>query len=483
MALDQLISVANLDRGDKPKYQAIADDLVAAIRSGQLAPGEKLPPQRSLAARLQVTTGTVSRAYARLEHLGLASARVGDGTYVRTLEAATVAAARDSTAAPVNLANNVAIATGETQALMRAFAEISADPGAMRQVLNYQHELGSQRHREAGTKWLRRFGTGGDVHRVMVTHGAQHGLACVLRTLARPGDAVLTEALSYPGLLALARSMRLQLIGVETDDEGLLPTALEKAAVTFSAKLLFCTPTLHNPTTSTMSQRRREDVAVVARRCGLLVIEDAVHAATLASPPPALSVLLPAHSFLLSSLSKAMAPGLRVGYIETDAGWLTKLAGSMRADCWMVAPLMPEIATRWLESGWVDELLEQQRRCINERLLAARQRLAGLEFSSRDDHPLIWLPLPEPWRAGPLSSALRAAGVLVRTADHFAVGRGAAPNAIRLSVNAAESLAQLERGLEIFRATIVGESQVAARNAAHDADQGRTPHNQDNLST
>lgn len=454
MALDPLISVASLDRGDRPKYRAIADDLVAAIRSGQLEPGDKLPPQRSLAARLHVTTGTVSRAYARLARLGLASARVGDGTYVRTLEAANDAAARDSTAAPVNLANNIAIATDEPQALMRTFAELSADPGALRQVLNYQPELGWRRHREAGAEWLRRFGTDGDANRVMVTHGAQHGLACVLRTLARPGDAVLTEVLSYPGLQALARSMRLQLIGVETDDEGLLPTALDKAAATFSAKLLFCAPTLHNPTTATMSLRRREEVAAVARRCSLLVIEDAVHAATLAAPPPALSVLLPSHSFLLSSLSKAMAPGLRVGYIETDAGWLTKLAGSMRADCWMVAPLMPEIATRWLEGGWVERLLEQQRQCINERLLAARKQLAGLEFSSRDDHPLIWLPLPEPWRAGQFSSALRAAGVLVRTADHFAVGRGAVPHAVRLSVNAVESLAQLERGLEILRAVI-----------------------------
>lgn len=461
MALDQLISVASLDDGDKPKYRAIADDLAAAIRSGQLAPGEKLPPQRSLAARLQVTIGTVSRAYAHLERMGLASARVGDGTYVRTPEAANDAAASASTQTPINLANNIAIATDEPQALIDTFTELSADPGALRQVLNYQPELGWRPHRQAGAEWLRRFGTGGDVHRVMVTHGAQHGLACILRTLARPGDAVLTEALSYPGLQALARSMRLQLVGVQTDDEGLLPTALQKAAVTFGAKLLYCTPTLHNPTTATMSMRRREEVADVARRCGLLVIEDAVHAATLAAPPPALSALLPAHSFLLSSFSKAMAPGLRVGYIETDPGWLTRLAASMRADCWMVAPLMPEIATRWLEGGWVEKLLEQQRRGINERLLAARQSLAGLEFESRDEHPLIWLPVPEPWRAGPLASALRAAGVLVRTADHFAVGRGAVPNAIRLSLNAAESLAQVERGLEIMRVVMASPATAA----------------------
>jgi DNA-binding transcriptional MocR family regulator len=285
----------------------------------------------------------------------------------------------------------------------------------------------------------------------MVTHGAQHGLACILRSMAHPGDAVLTETLSYPGLQALARSMRLQLIGVECDDQGLLPSALEQTAQTIGAKLLFCAPTLHNPTTATMSMQRRVEIADVAKRAGLLVIEDTVHAANLASPLPALSTLLPTHSFLLSSFSKSMAPGLRVGYIETAPEWLTKFAASMRADCWMVAPLMPEIATRWLDSGLIEHLLLQQRQRIGERLALARSLLHGLDLRSSEDLAMIWLPLPEPWRAGQFASALRQAGVLVRTADHFAVGRTPAPHAVRVTVNAVESTDQLERGLQILR--------------------------------
>ena len=88
MSFEQLISTASLGDGSKPKYQSIAEDLAQAIVNGQLPVGEKLPPQRSLAHRLGVTTGTISRAYAILERQGLAIARVGAGTYLRAPETA-----------------------------------------------------------------------------------------------------------------------------------------------------------------------------------------------------------------------------------------------------------------------------------------------------------------------------------------------------------------------------------------------------------
>lgn len=453
MSFEQLISTASLGDGSKPKYQSIAEDLAQAILNGQVPMGEKLPPQRNLAHRLGVTTGTISRAYAILERQGLATARVGDGTYVRSVEHVPASESSDHQQ-PIDLAHNVAMVGDESSALHEAFQSLATDAELMRQVLSYQSETGMRRHREAGAQWLRRFGTSGQWNRVMVTHGAQHGLACVLRTVARPGDAVLTESLSYPGLQALARSMRLQLIGIETDEQGMVPQALERAAKTFDTKFVYCAPTLHNPTGATMSMARREAVAAVMRTHGLFVIEDCVHAAMQANPLPALSTWLPEQSFLLSSFSKVLAPGLRVGYVEAAPAWLSKFAASMRADSWMVAPLLPEIATRWLESGAMEGLIAQQRQMTAQRLECARAVLQGLDFKTDPEFPLIWLPLPEPWRAGQFAAALRQAGVLVRTADHFAVGRSPAPHAIRISLNAPASVEQLEAGLQILKALI-----------------------------
>ncbi len=451
MSFEQIISVAGLDDPKTSKARAIAESLAHAIRSGQLAAGERLPPQRRLAARLHVTMGTISRAYASLERQGLAIARIGDGTYVRPQEAPLSPPSDTAPPAPIDLAHNTAIPGDESRALLVAFTALAKDPDITRQMTAYQPEAGTQRHREAGARWLQRFGASGDWRRVMVTHGAQHALACVLRTFARPGDIVLTEALSYPGLIELARTMRVQLIGLDTDDQGLCPAALDRAAATFEARLLFCAPTLHNPTTATMSAQRRDDIAVVVKRHRLMLIEDCVHAATLAHPPPALSTGLPERAFLIGSFSKAAAPGLRVGFLDAAPAWMGKIAGSMRADCWMVAPLMPEIATRWIDSGELDGLIAQQRAMIDQRLALALPMLEGLDIRSAPGHPLIWLRLPPPWRAGGVAQALAAAGVLVRTADHFAVGRGPAPEAVRLSVNAVGSDEALVQGLRRLR--------------------------------
>lgn len=460
MSVETLISKACLQGTTKPRYLAIADELGQLIQSGQLPTGERLPPQRKLAQHLDVTAGTISHAYAILEQRGMAMARVGDGTYVRAPETSRGQGPQTLVQAPIDLAHNVAVPTEDVQALATAMQALAASPEVLREVLSYQPENGLQRHREAGAKWLQRFGTTGDWNRVMVTHGAQHGLACVLRTLARPGDAVLTESLSYPGLQALARLMRLQLVGIEMDAHGMLPQALDHAARHIDAKLLYCAPSLHNPTNSTMPLERRKAIAEVAARHNLLVIEDCVHAAAQAAPLPALCTLMPEQSFLLSSFSKVMGPGLRVGYIEAAPQWLSKFAAGMRADCWMVAPLMPEIASRWIESGMADHLIAAQRAVLAERLHCAHSvlqaGLPGLDMRCDPESPLIWLPLPEPWRAGQFSAALRQAGVLVRTADHFAVGRSPAPHAVRISLNAARTVADIRSGLEMVVAMLQG---------------------------
>jgi len=454
LTYEQLISVTGLGASDKPKYQAIADDLSQSILSGQFAMGDKLPTHRDLALRLGVTAGTISRAYACLERNGLARARVGDGTYVQALEPSESQGPSDPFNAPIDLAHNVALQTDDVQAMQRALKALAAQPDLMRQITAYQPETGHPRHREAAARWLRRMGMGGQSNRVMVTHGAQHGLACVLRTFARPGDAVLTESLSYPGLQSLARSMRLQLIGVEMDADGMVPQALERAAKTFDTRFVFCSPSLHNPTSSTMPLARREEIANVVRRCNLLVIEDCVNAAGMAMPLPALSTWLPDRSFLLLSFSKVVAPGLRVGFLEAAPQWLDKLAGSIRTDCWMVAPLMPEIATHWINSGELESLIDLQRQAISTRHATALDALHGLEFKAQKESALLWMPLPEPWRAGQFAAALRHAGVLVRTADHFAVGRSPAPHAIRISLNTAHSIEQLAAGLGILKSLI-----------------------------
>jgi DNA-binding transcriptional MocR family regulator len=465
-----------LPRGE-PKYRAIAYAYAQAINGGQMLPGEKLPAHRLLAKKLNVTTGTVSRAYTELERCGMVVARVGDGTYVaepdadgarlpaRTRQTPDQSEAAASTplgsappapapGRPVDLGQNVPMPTDEALLLTQTLRELAADERLAGELLQYQPEGGRRSHREAGARWLARMGCTVPAERVLVTQGAQHGLACVLRAVLRPGDTIFAEALSYPGIVALARQLRLNLVGIEIDEEGIVPAALERACALLAPRALFCVPTLHNPTTATLSEARRAAIAEIAVRHNLVVIEDLVPAALLDAPPAPLTARLPEHGIVISSLSKAVAPGLRVGYVQAPQDWVGKILAVIRSDCWMTSPLSAEIAARWIVNGEIDRLVAQQRDCVDKRQAIAAEVLSGWTYRTDPASPHLWLPLAEPWRAAEFAAALRQAGVLAKTADSFVIGRGSAPHAVRLSLGGARSHETLRDALEVLARTL-----------------------------
>lgn len=450
---------ADLHGNIQPRYQAISDAIREIIDSGQVVTGEKLPPHRVLASALKVTVGTVSRAYARLEEQGRVMSRVGDGTYVlaKHVPLLEVPSLDDESgeSALIDLGRNIILPVGQDIALAETLLDISQDHATRLRVLDYQPECGHPWHRRVISKWLQQFGLPQDADRVAITNGAQHALACLFRILTMPGDTILCEALSYPGIVALAQQMRLQLISIEVDEEGLIPEALEQACRAFDSRLLFCVPTLHNPTTATMSNERRQRIVDIARRYHLQIIEDATPAAILASPPPSLASLLPEQVFFVCSLSKSVSPGLRLGMVRAPHAWSGKLAAVIRANCWMATPLTTEIACRWMEDGTLQRLLDAQRHQISLRQHLARQTLQPLAYLTHDDASHVWLPLPPPWHTSELVTMLRRQQVAIKSGDLFTVGRRASPHAIRLCLSGVADLKQLETGLHIITRTIL----------------------------
>ncbi len=248
--------------------------------------------------------------------------------------------------------------------------------------------------------------------------------------------------------------MRLNLVGIEIDDEGIVPDALERACCLLAPRALFCVPTLHNPTSATLSGARRAAIAEIAVRHNLVVIEDLVPAALLDAPPVPLTARLPEHGIAISSLSKAVAPGLRIGYVHAPQDWVGKILAVIRSDCWMTAPPSAEIAARWIVGGEIEQLIAQQRLQVAQRQAIAAEVLADWSWRTDPASPHLWLPLAEPWRAAEFSSALRQAGVLAKTADSFVIGRGSAPHAVRLSLGGARSDEALREGLELLARTL-----------------------------
>jgi DNA-binding transcriptional MocR family regulator len=443
-----------LANGVGVKYKRLADAVEKAIAEGVIEPGSKLPPHRLLADSLGVTIGTISRAYGELERVGLVVARVGDGTYVRQrgMERARDGGFRNVSEAPqvfFDMSRNQPIPGQEALLLSQSLQTLALDPQALRHLNGYTADAGLPRHRAAGAHWLRHQEFEPNAEQIVCVNGGQHGLLCALMALLKAGDTVVTEHLTYPGLISVARMLGIKLIGVAMDDEGLMPDALEDVCRSHRVSALYCTPTIQNPTAAVMSVPRREAIAEVCRQHNLLIFEDEAHAVLAQQRPLPLSHFAPERSVLIGSLSKAVSAGLRVGYLHAPLPLIGRLSAAVRGTCWMASPLTLEVATQWIENGVAEQLSGQQIVEISRRKSLVAGLLDGLVYKTHSRSPHFWIEVPEPWRASQIAAELKEKNYLVATAEAFAVGHGAVPQFIRASVcNSAGDDRLLLRGFE-----------------------------------
>jgi DNA-binding transcriptional MocR family regulator len=225
-----------LDRTSGPLYLAIADAIAADVASGRLAAGARLPPQRALADALGVDFTTVSRAYAQARKRGLLEGRVGQGTYISTPRKP----APESPGGAVDMSMNLPPRFDDRALSARMWSGIGTlkEPGGLDLLLRYQEAGGAPRDRAAGARWLAPRVAALATSRVLVAPGAQGALLAVASLLARPGDTICTEALTYPGFRALAAHLGIRLAGVAMDDHGLLPDAFEALCRKWTPKAL-----------------------------------------------------------------------------------------------------------------------------------------------------------------------------------------------------------------------------------------------------
>ncbi|KQR82407.1 GntR family transcriptional regulator [Burkholderia sp. Leaf177] len=426
------------------KYKRLAKAIEEAIRVGSIRAGDKLPPHRILADKIGVTAGTVSNAYAELERTGLVVARVGDGTFVRKRdqERSRDAGFHNFPGAPDrfhDMSHNMHIPGVEADLLALTLTQIAKDPERLQELLLYTPEAGILRHRQAGAKWLAHGNFQPSPEQIVCVNGSQHGLLAVLMATMRAGDTLITEQLTYPGLISVSRLLGIKLMGVEVDKEGLLPASLDELCRAHRINALYCTPTIQNPTTALMSLARREVIAQLCREHNLLIIEDETHAVLMRERPLPISYFAPERGVVIGSLSKAVAAGLRAGYVHMPAAMVSRMTAAIRNSCWMATPLSLEIANVWIDDGTTFRLLDEQTKEIERRKTLVMGQLEGMTYRTHQFSPHFWIDVPAPWRASEIDRNLRQRNQVVATAEAFSVSRGTFPECIRISVSNASS--------------------------------------------
>lgn len=419
-----------------PIYSRIAAALERDIRGGVLVPSSRLPTHRELARSLRVTPVTVTRAYAEAMRRGLVESTTGRGTFVR----ANLGRRESVAMAETDLATNIVSVPlpAPSRALMERAGEVLT-------TSTYVTGAGTERHRAAGAAWI---GRDTDPARVVVTAGTQHALFLAFAATTKPGDAVFVEELTYHGVKGVAALLGLRLEPLPLDRYGLLPDALERACRGrgTSARVLYTVPSLHNPTGVVMPETRRREIARVALAHGLTIIEDDVCGFLLEKTPPALATFAPDRTIFITGLGKALAPAMRVGYLTAPDALLPRVQNALASTILFASPVMGEMASTWIEDGTAARIVAQKRAEVQLRNRMARDILPHASGDARSPH--LWVELPKRWTADSFVEEARRRRVRVAAAASFAVRD--APRAIRVSIGAPATLAELEQALHVL---------------------------------
>lgn len=378
---------------------ALAGDII----EGRLAGGDRLPAHRDLARTLQIGLGTVTKAYAVLERRGLTRSVKGRGTFVAILQA--------HGSRQIDLSANAPPAALGGRLLARTLTGIARKIDADHFNL-YAPPGGHLEQRRVLARWLGRLGLGVDPSQLVLTSGARQALALAFDLVCGRHGLILTERITYPGAIALARRKGYRIQGVEIDAEGMVPQALAEALAGVKAiegTAVYLTPTLHNPTTATMGVARRQAIVAICRQAGAWIIEDGVYAAS--SPElPQLAALAPEIALHVNGLSKSLGPGLQMGMLALPSSLCDAAQDLLRELPMAPSALSCAVVDDWLATGVIASIQQDLRHEARRRSQLAASLLGTRGLVWHPDAYNAWLPMKRDAADG-VASAAMALGV------------------------------------------------------------------------
>lgn len=435
---------------DKILYIAIADAIERDIQLGILKPNEKMPPQRSLAKTIGVNLTTISRAYNEAQKRGLISGAVGNGTYVlhpdKSNNALPEILKNDEEIIELGLVGSIKVNGYDPSKLLKAIA----DDSALYSLLDYVPSQGLPTHRSAAARWIKQYGLEADADQIVICAGAMHAMNCCLLGLFEPGDRIAVDALTFTGFKNAAQLSHMKLEPIAMDSEGMLPENLESMCKKHQIKGIYLMPNMQNPTATVMSAGRKQAIAEIILRYGLILIEDDIYNFTNLEDRTALSSLVPDQGIFICGISKVFFPGLRIAYTVVPKRFLHKFTQTVTNTVWMAPTISAELVTRIIESGTAEEMIRKKRQVIARRLQLAKDALNGFSFQAAENSVFLWLTLPEGWSCADFENTALLNRVRVISAYKFYVGSQLPPNAVRVSLGSVKDDAQLIRGLNIL---------------------------------
>ncbi|EGR2795391.1 PLP-dependent aminotransferase family protein [Vibrio navarrensis] len=425
------------------KFIRIAEVIERKIEKGEYSPSSKLPTHRALAEELGTTPATVAKAYKLLIEKGFLESFIGRGTFVRASTTLDQAIQSPDEETNFNFSILQPCLERNVPALKNAYRQSAELLTAA--VIGYTEYSGHEAHRAAGVKWAKKYGLeGANSSNMLLTNGAQHALSLLVDTLTKPGDTILVERLTYPGILAIVNMSDRQVIGVDLDEHGLCPEALATAIEQHQPSMVITVPSHQNPTGISMPESRKKQIAQVINDKRVWLVEDDIYCFLDDDPIAPIANFAPDYTFHISALSKAISPAMRCGYLKAPDSQITVLNANIRTNIWLASPINFIAATLLIESGEAFRLADQQREIANERQKMVREIFTSLDFTASGYH--IWLPLPDHWQPDRFAMEAKNRNVIVTSGSYFCANNGSTPH-VRLSLMSIGNEARLRDGL------------------------------------
>lgn len=422
--------------GGGPLFRRLARAVAAAVERGDLAPGDRLPSERTLARDAAVSRGVVVAAYDDLLGAGLVERRHGSGTYVASTLDPPPPPGREGSSLVARLVER---SLGATDVVDLSLSVLH-DPEGLPDVSVATADLvdlvpdtgyspwGLPALRAALAAELTGDGLATTPDQVVVTGGAQQGLAAAIACWVRPGDVVVVEDPTYPGVLAALAAAGAVVRPVAVDRHGVRPDALA-AALADRPALVHLQPPLHSPTGAVLSAPRRREVVDLVVDARVPLVEDRALADLSWRPAPApIAALAREHPIaVVGSLSKRWWGGLRLGWVRAPGPVAARIARVKATQDLGTSAVAQLFALRLLEHPAAPAALAARRTELRHRhdVLAAElaHRLPSWRWTTPAGGLSLWVRLPAPAAAAVAAAALDH-GVAVATADGLSAAPG-----------------------------------------------------------
>ena len=431
----------------RPYYLALANQLENDIRSGKLAPGTQLPPQRELADYLGVNFTTVTRAYDLCKERNLIYGITGRGSFVSSLPGTQL---NNSCGNIIEL--GIVNGFDSVRKPVIEATENVLKKGYLEQLYSYAEPAGHIHQRAAGVRWMAQLDVKTDISHTAIFSGAQNVISAALLSLFKLGDKIATDFFTYANLIGTARMMHIPLVPVAGDQDGMIPDELEKACRTNKISGIFLMPNCANPTTITLPEERKKALANVIRKHNLILIEDDHDGALRNSNGHSLYSYLPEQTVYICGSTKGLCSGLRVTFAAFPELYRGRLLNGLHHLSIKTSSLDAEIMTELIMSGKAEQILREKRELARNANAVFDSVFPENADPKKQYSFFRFLSLPNIKTDGvQLEQFLLESGVSVHHSERFAVHKQTKESFLRISISSAENEKRLRQGLEIVR--------------------------------